>query len=272
MNKKYLAITGGSRGIGFSVAKKFIQNNAKQNLILISKNHEHLSRAKKKLQEINPNVDIITIATDLSSHSFVKDLNILKELSTNSNSQINGLIFSHGKSFSKILLSSSEQAIAENIDLNLTANMLLTKYFLKNFFLRPNLISKPSDEKDEFKTHQNTEKTDGISIINISSVIAIKGNLGQSIYAAGKAGLIGFTKSLAREIGGRNIRVNCVLPGFIDTDMTRDIPIELKAKFIDDMIIKRFGDPEEIADACYFLHNNKYITGQALTIDGGLSV
>lgn len=109
-------------------------------------------------------------------------------------------------------------------------------------------------------------------VINISSVIGLRGNAGQANYAAAKAGLIGFSKSVAREFASRNVTCNVICPGFIQTDMTAGLPEDLKAKLLNEIPLKRLGQPEDIAGATAFLCSKEadYLTGQVLTIDGGL--
>ena len=110
------------------------------------------------------------------------------------------------------------------------------------------------------------------SIINISSVVGIMGNAGQANYVASKAGVIGLTKSLAKEFGPRGVTVNAVAPGFIETKMTEVLPEEVKKAYMDQIPLKKFGSPEDIADACVFLSSNRarYITGQVLSVNGGM--
>jgi 3-oxoacyl-[acyl-carrier protein] reductase len=109
-------------------------------------------------------------------------------------------------------------------------------------------------------------------IINITSVVGFLGNAGQANYAAAKAGIVGFSKSLAREVGSRNITVNCVAPGFIDTDMTRGLPEEQKKALLQNVPLGRFGNPGEVAAAVAFLASDKaaYITGSTLHVNGGM--
>jgi 3-oxoacyl-[acyl-carrier protein] reductase len=109
-------------------------------------------------------------------------------------------------------------------------------------------------------------------IINIASVVGLTGNPGQTNYSATKAGMLGFTKSLAREIGSRNITVNCVAPGFIDTDMTRELPEEQREALINQIPLNRLGDPADIAAAVSFLASPAaaYITGETINVNGGM--
>lgn len=110
------------------------------------------------------------------------------------------------------------------------------------------------------------------AIINISSVVGLTGNIGQANYAASKAGLIGFTKSVAREVASRGIRVNVVAPGFIESDMTDAIPDKMKDAMVAQIPMKRIGKPEEVAELVAYLAGQEYLTGQTIAIDGGMTM
>ena len=111
-------------------------------------------------------------------------------------------------------------------------------------------------------------------VINIGSVVGLRGNQGQANYAAAKAGLVGFTQSVAKEVASRNVTVNCVAPGYVETDIVEDLPQELKQYIMDRVPIGRFGQPEEIAGMVGFLASDaaSYVTGQAIAVDGGLVI
>ena len=111
-------------------------------------------------------------------------------------------------------------------------------------------------------------------IINISSVVGVVGNPGQVNYSASKAGIIGFTKSLAREVAGRNITVNAIAPGFIETDMTKILPEDIKKSMVETIPMKRYGRPEDVANLAVFLGSDRagYITGQVVHVDGGMAM
>eukprot|EP00123_Amoebidium_parasiticum_P015792 comp23146_c0_seq2/m.37410 comp23146_c0_seq2/g.37410 ORF comp23146_c0_seq2/g.37410 comp23146_c0_seq2/m.37410 type:complete len:128 (-) comp23146_c0_seq2:620-1003(-) len=115
------------------------------------------------------------------------------------------------------------------------------------------------------KTHEGC-------IVNIGSVVGLTGNAGQAAYSAAKAGLVGFSKTLAKEVGSRGIRVNVVAPGFIDTDMTKGMGEEARQAILERLILKRFGEPQDVVEAVRFLLACQYVTGQVIVVDGGMSL
>jgi len=112
------------------------------------------------------------------------------------------------------------------------------------------------------------------SIINMSSVVGVNGNAGQSNYSASKAGMIGFTKSIAQELGSRNIRCNAIAPGFIETEMTHKLPEEVRTEWAKKIPLRRGGKPEDVANVCVFLASDlsAYVTGQVISVCGGMSM
>ena len=130
--------------------------------------------------------------------------------------------------------------------------------------------------KGAFNTIQHVSgimvKQRGGTIINMASVVGLKGNAGQANYAASKAGIIGLTKSAARELAGRGITVNAIAPGFIETDMTNVLSDSVKAKMLENIPLKRFGDVDDVARVAVFLAENPYITGQIISVDGGMNI
>lgn len=161
------------------------------------------------------------------------------------------VLFHHDQTLFTIHYSLDHKDIESTINVNLIAPMLLSRIVLKR------MIRKNSGQ-----------------IINIASIIGTcQGNPGQSIYAASKSGLIGFSKSLAKEVGGRNIKVNCIAPGLISSEMTDGLSLETKKKYIDAIPLKQFGHVDGIADLVMFLITtpHHYMTGSCIVVDGGLS-
>lgn len=167
-----------------------------------------------------------------------------------SQQQIDYLINAAGISRDGLLIKLKNQDLEDTLNTNLLGTMRVSQHVSKSML----------------------RKRKGGCIINISSVIGIQGNVGQSAYSASKAGIIGFTKSLAKELGPSQIRVNAIAPGFIDTDMTKDIPEETRAKLIDQIPLRRFGHVNDVSLAALFIAQSNYINGQVLSIDGGLIV
>ena len=235
MTKKNIFISGASRGIGKSMAQHF----AKSNFNVVG-----TSRSNFKFD--NDLENLFPIKLDVTSRNDVKDCfdelkskNLLPDI----------LINNAGITADQLFLRMSDDDWDNVINTNLTGTFNLTKIFLKNMI------------KNKFGR-----------IINISSISGLMGNPGQVNYSSSKAALNGFTKSLAKEVGSRNITVNCVAPGFIDTDMTSYIGDNERNEILKQIPLNKFGLPEDISKLVMFLMSDEasYITGQTISIDGGL--
>jgi 3-oxoacyl-[acyl-carrier protein] reductase len=161
--------------------------------------------------------------------------------------RLDALVNNAGQTLDKPLLRITAEDLENHFRTNLFSAFLLSKFALKYF-------------------------KDGGVIVNVSSVVGIIGNSWQTAYSASKAGLIAFTKSLAKEMGSRGIRVVAVAPGFIETPMTEGLPEQVKKKYLENIPLRRFGKPEEVAEVIAFLVSDKasYISGQVIVVDGGL--
>ena len=235
MTKKNIFISGASRGIGKSMVEHFAKSNF--NVVGTSRND---FKFDNDLENLFP------IKLDVTSRNDVKDCfdelkskNLLPDI----------LINNAGITADQLFLRMSDDDWDNVINTNLTGTFNLTKIFLKNMI------------KNKFGR-----------IINISSISGLMGNPGQVNYSSSKAALNGFTKSLAKEVGSRNITVNCVAPGFIDTDMTSYIGDNERNEILKQIPLNKFGSPEDISKLVMFLMSDEasYITGQTISIDGGL--
>lgn len=239
---KNVMITGASRGIGFALAEAFAKAGA--NLALCATREEALKEAAAKLAGYG--VKIYTKALNItcadSCEEFVQ--NTIKELGS-----LDVLVNNAGITKDNLTVRMNEQEWDDVISVNLKGTFLMSKAALKVMF----------------------KKRSG-NIVNISSVVGEMGNPGQVNYVASKAGIIGLTKTLAKEFGGRNVRVNAVAPGFVQTSMTDALPEEVKAKALGAIALKRFATAQDIAKSVLFLASDdaSYITGHVLAVNGGL--
>jgi 3-oxoacyl-[acyl-carrier protein] reductase len=167
------------------------------------------------------------------------------------NGAITGLVNNAGISKDQIVLRLKEEDVLQTINTNLVASIMLTQILSRSFL-----------------------KAENVSVVNISSIVGLMGNPSQIAYSASKAGLIGFTKSYAKELASRNIRCNAICPGFITTDMTHALDEKVKESYANSIPLKRMGDPEEVANlVCFLLSKaSSYITGETIKIDGGLYI
>ena len=244
MNKVAL-ITGSSRGIGKQIAIKFAKNGYNIVVNYINKNEE----VEKTIEELKQfGVEVLEAQGDISNYEqSEKIVNLVIEKF----GQIDVLVNNAGITKDMLIMRMKKEDFTKVIDVNLVGTFNITKNVI------PHMMKKRTGR-----------------IINISSVVGISGNAGQCNYAASKAGIIGFTKSLAKELASRNILVNAVAPGFIETNMTDVLQENVKEEIKKQIPLKRIGKAEDVANAVYFLtsEESSYITGQVLQIDGGMLI
>lgn len=239
---KVAVITGGTRGIGKAIAKIFAQNGYNLVINYVSENTDIESLEK----EIKNNNEILFVRANVSKFDEAENLikNAIERFG-----KIDVLVNNAGITRDNLILRMKEEDFDSVISTNLKGTFNVTK----------NAVS--------YMMKKRAGK-----IVNISSVVGVSGNAGQCNYAASKAGIIGFTKSIAKELASRGILANCIAPGFIGTDMTEVLSDAVKENINNQIPLKRMGSPEEIAKAVYFLggEENTYITGQVLNVDGGM--
>jgi 3-oxoacyl-[acyl-carrier protein] reductase len=239
---KVVVVTGGAQGIGKEIALQFAKEKAK--VVIFDLNEEQLIKANEEL------------SAHSQAYGYKVDVTNLEDVEKNINKIIDNLgrvdilVNNAGITRDNLLLRLSESDWDKVIGVNLKGAFNCTKAIAR------------------FMVKQRYGK-----IINISSIIGIMGNAGQVNYAASKAGLIGLTKSLAKELGSRNITINAVAPGYIKTAMTDKIDEKVKTAMFERIPLARFGDPLDVAGAVLFLASRDadYITGQVLVVDGGLA-
>ncbi|WP_300122509.1 3-oxoacyl-[acyl-carrier-protein] reductase [uncultured Enterococcus sp.] len=231
-------ITGSTRGIGLAIAKAF----AKQGVHIILNGRRPVSKAL--IAEIKAlGVNCIGISGDISNSEEVKEM--VKQ--ANAFAPVTILVNNAGITNDKLMLRMNEHDFEQVLKVNLTGSFNMTQQLLKGML----------------KQRKGT-------IINISSVSGLMGNVGQANYAASKAGLIGFTKTVAREIAPRKITCNAIAPGFIETDMTSELSDKIREEMTKNIPLQHFGQVEDIANTAVFLAKSPYITGQVINVDGGL--
>ena len=240
---KVAFITGATRGIGKSIALKLASCGYDIAINYRTENND-LTELLNEIKGLN--VRCIAVCGDVSD--FEACTNMIKQIISEFG-KIDVLVNNAGITRDMLLMRMKESDFTDVIDVNLVGTFNITK----------NVIPYMMKQKNG-------------RIINISSVVGITGNAGQTNYSASKAGIIGFTKSLAKEVGSRNILVNAVAPGFIQTDMTNILKDEIKQELIKNIPLKRFGNATDVANVVKFLasEESSYITGQVINIDGGM--
>lgn len=242
---KVAIVTGAGRGIGKAIARKLVEEGAK---VVICDIDEELAQATA--QEINESFpqSAVALKVDVANGESV---NQMVERTLEMFGKIDILVNNAGITRDALLLRMSEEDWDRVLNVNLKSVFLCTKAVAKHMM------------------RQRYGR-----IVNISSVIALRGNVGQTNYGASKAGIIGFTKSAARELAGRNITVNAVAPGFISTEMTAKLPQEARDKMLAQIPMERAGEPEDVANVVAFLCSDEasYITGEVIRVDGGMAI
>ena len=236
-------VTGSSRGIGKAIAKKLASEGV--NIVLnYRSSEEEAIKVETELKEFG--VEVLRIKADISKFEEVEKL--IKAAKEKFN-KIDIMVNNAGVTIDNLLVRMKEEDFDNVINVNLKGVFNCLKA------ITPVML-----------------RQRGGAIINISSVVGLTGNAGQVNYAASKAGGIGMTKSLAKELGSRGITVNAVAPGFIETDMTHDLNEEYRKKIQQEIPLKRFGTADDVADVVSFLAGDdaKYITGQVIHVDGGM--
>lgn len=240
---KTAIITGASRGIGKGIARIFAEHGANV-AFTYSSSVEAANELEKELNALG--VKAKGYQSNAADYNQAQELaeEVAKEFGT-----IDVLINNAGITKDNLLMRISEEDFDKVIEVNLKSVFNMTK----------------AVQRTMLKQRKG-------SIINMSSVVGVKGNAGQSNYAASKAGIIGFTKSIALELGSRNIRSNVIAPGFIETEMTGVLDEKIVQGWRDAIPLKRGGQPEDVANACVFLASDlsAYITGQVINVDGGM--
>lgn len=243
---KKALITGGSAGIGRAIALLFTKNGA--DVAFFATNEERAKETFQLLQQskINPSQDLQYSLVDVSDKQAVE--NTISEL-LKKWSDIDILVNNAGITKDGFIIKMTEEDWDKVIDVN-----------LKSVFNTSKAIARQMMKSKKGK------------IINITSIVGLIGASGQVNYAASKAGIIGFSKSLAKELARKNIYVNCIAPGYIRTKMTESLPNDIKEKALSSIPLNRYGEPEDIAQVALFLASNMsdYITGQVITVDGGM--
>lgn len=241
LSNKNVFVTGSTRGIGLAIAHKFASLGA--NVVL---NGRSAISEELLAQLADYGVKVVGISGDVSDNA---DAKRMVEEAVEALGSVDILVNNAGITKDGMALRMSEEDFDAVLKINLTGTFNMTQAVLKPM-----------------------TKARAGAIINLSSVVGLTGNAGQANYAASKAGVIGFSKSIAREVAARNVRVNVIAPGFIESDMTAVLSDKIKDAMMGQIPMKRFGQAEEVAEVAVFLAKQEYLTGQVLAVDGGLTM
>lgn len=247
LKNKNILITGGSRGIGVAIVRQLAAQGANIGFTYVSASSQSVS--EELVTEMSQNG--IKIHCYQSNAADFKQAEQLIQQFIADFGTIDVLVNNAGITKDTLLLRMTEEHWDDVINVNLKSVFNLTKHAMRYML-----------------------KNQGGSIINMSSVVGVFGNAGQANYAASKAGIIGFTKSIAKEVGSRNIRCNAIAPGFIGTDMTEELDEKTKEQFLANIPMKRLGSGTDVANTVLYLASDlsTYVTGQVISVCGGLNV
>ena len=242
---KVALVTGGSRGIGAAIVAKFAEQGANVAFTYLSSEEKATAIAN----ELTKAHGVVVKAYRSDASDFAQAETLVNEV-VRDFGNVDILVNNAGITRDNLMLRMTEDQWDQVINTNLKSIFNLTKHIL-----RPMLKARKG------------------SIINISSIVGVTGNAGQANYAASKAGVFGFTKSIAKEVGSRNIRCNAIAPGFIETEMTDALDEKTKETYLAGIPMKRFGKGSEVADTCVFLGSDmaSYISGQTISVCGALN-
>jgi 3-oxoacyl-[acyl-carrier protein] reductase len=242
---KVAIITGAGRGIGRAIAERLASEGA--DVVICDIDKEAAERTAEEIRS-KYSVKAIAISADVANEG---DVNSMVEETIKNFGRVDFLINNAGITRDSLLLRMSEEEWDKVIAVDLKSVFLCTRAVIRHMM------------RQRFGR-----------IVNISSVIGLRGNVGQANYASAKAGIIGFTKSAARELAGRNITVNAVAPGYIQTEMTERLPQEVKEEMLKQVPLGRPGQPEDVAGVVAFLcsEDASYITGEIIRVDGGMAM
>jgi len=243
-SKRIVVITGGSRGIGKSIGLRF----AKENAMIIIVHYDPDDVAANETLELLKEMGVEAIAEKLDVSSFKAVEKFFGEI-VKSYGRVDVLVNNAGITRDAFLMRMSEDQWDQVLAVNLKSVFNCTKAIMRSMM-----------------------KERSGKIINISSVVGEIGNIGQANYSASKAGILGLTKTSARELAARGVTVNAVAPGFINTEMTENLPDKAKEAFMSQIPMEKMGEPEDVAEAVYWLASSSanYITGQVIHVNGGL--
>lgn len=246
LENKIILVTGASRGIGKSIVQGLAQNKA--HVVFNYRGDENqANELKEQLKSIGAS-EVTALKFDVTDYEVMKSSidSFVKEYGP-----ISGLVNNAGISKDQLAMRVKEEDIDQILSVNLKSAMLLTNHLSRQFL-----------------------KAKNVSVVNMSSVVGLMGNTAQTVYASSKAGLIGYTKSFAKELASRNIRCNAICPGFIETQMTKDLPEKAQEEYKNAIPLGRYGETSEVSNLVNFLLSeaSSYITGEVIKIDGGLYI